>query len=562
MDKAATIVDKAKQLQNERGQLNHMWEEIAEVLAPERVGFVSNLTSEGSTNVKRESKIYDTTPLMAKRSLVNAIGGMLRPKSAAPGKWFDITPEDDTILDKDKAAKEWVEFAEDRLWKALYNPKAQFIQATGEVDDDLITFGTGAGFLGMRRDKKGFLFRSFHLAKTFIEMDYDNQPNSVYIIEWLTAKQAAAKWGRENIGKTAQKALVSSDKIQTNEKYEFIWCVKPRYELDPERIDNLNMPWMSIVIAAADEHIVLEEGFKYFPFFFPRWDTRSGEAYGRGPGVLALPDVLTLNQMGKTMLRGLHRAVAPPWLLPSDSMVNAPQMQPDGISYYDAKAIRNLGLSNPFIQMESRAQIPWGLNAQTAGREQLMALFFRNVLNLPVDSPQMTATEVIQRREEFVREIGAVFGRLESDYTGPIVEHAFNTMLDNGSFGTPDQIPESLQGANIEFRFASPVEKAKRQIEETTVMEGLQEVVALSEVWPEVKNRYNGDAIGKFIAKARDFPVGLTHDDAKVAEMGQQQQEAAAKEQQMQQMERGAAMAGSLPPEALAAAGGGEGEAA
>jgi hypothetical protein len=382
---------------SERAVLNQLWQEIAEVLSPERLGFVSTTRATRSSD-----KVFDTTPMVAKRGLVNAIGSMLRPKSAAPGKWFDIVTQEEDLMEN-RAVKEWLEFAEERLWRSLYNPRAKFIEVTGEVDDDLITFGTGCGFLGLRGDRLGLLFRSFHLASTMFETDADNEINVVYVHEKLTPRQAAGRWGEENLGEKTRKALAESDRKKAEERFEFIWVVKPRHEFDSRVKNNLNMPVMSLVIDVASEHEVEEQGFEEFPFFLPRWDTRSGEVYGRGIGVLALPDVLSLQQMGKSMLRGLHRAVSPPWLLPADGMVNAPQMKPDGISYYDAKAIRNLGLRNPFIQMESRAQIPWGLNAQQAYREQIFALFYRNVLNLPIDAPTMTATEVIARREMFVR---------------------------------------------------------------------------------------------------------------------------------------------------------------
>tara|TARA_R110002096_G_scaffold285167_1_gene479005 strand:- start:10 stop:918 length:909 start_codon:yes stop_codon:yes gene_type:complete len=298
--------------------------------------------------------------------------------------------------------------------------------------------------------------------------------------------------------------------------------------------------------------MVLEEGYEEFPFFIPRWDTRSLERYGRGPGIMALPSVLSLNQMGKTMLRGLHRAVDPPWLLPSDSMVNAPQMRPGGVSYYDAKAIRNLGMSNPFQQMDSKANIPWGLNAQSAEREQIHALFYKNVLNLPLDSPAMTATEVIERRNQFIREIGAVFGGLESNYTSPVVERCFSIMMRQGAFGDISTIPESIQGSSIGFRFASPVEKAKRQIEETTVNENLQKVLAIGQIRPEIMDRFNWDEIGKFIAESGDFPSDLTYDDQTLSGIKEQNAMAAQAEKQMQMVERGAAVAGQLPEQMVA----------
>jgi hypothetical protein len=545
MDDIKHHIDAYQQLHGERSSLNQLWQEIAEVLSPERIGF----TAAGQTNTRRTDKIFDTTPIVAKRGLVNALGAMLRPKSAAPGKWFDIVPEDEDLLDN-KDVKGWIEFAEEKLWRALYNPKAKFIESTGEVDDDLVTFGTGMGFTGVRKDQSGLMFRSFHMSRVYVQTDAMGDIETVYVIEELTARQAAGRWGEENLGEKTLEILRRTDGKDDNKKLPFIWTVGPRHDRDPRmKRSNLHMPFFSIVIDVESEHKVMEEGYEELPFFMPRWDTRSGEVYGRGPGVLALPDVLTLNQMGKTMLRGLHRAVDPTWLLPSDSMVNAPQMTPGGVSYYDAKAIRNLGLANPFQQMSSEARIPWGLDAQRAGREQLFALFYRNVLNLPVSAPQMTATEVIQRREEFVREIGAVFGRLESDYTGPLVERAFNLMLRNGGFGPAENIPEELQGSNINFRFASPVEKAKRQIEEATVSEGVEKVLAIGQVKPEIMNRFNWDEIGKFIAESGDFPAQLTHDDAAVQQMLAQQAKQAQAEQAMQQLERGVGMASQIPPE-------------
>jgi hypothetical protein len=556
MDKelVPVIIATTQRIVGERAQLNELWEEVAEVISPERIGFTTGSVPDN----RRTDKIFDTQPVTAKRGLVNALGSMLRPKSAAPGKWYDIVPEDEELLD-DSEVKAWIEFAEDKLWKALYNPKAKFIEATGEIDDDIVSFGTGAGFVGTREDQSGPFYRSFHMKNIYCETDSQNNINAVYVIEKLTAAQAADRWGIDNLGDKTQEELTRLGDAGSSKKFDFYWCVKPRHKYDPRFKGNADMPFGSYVVDVDSEHLVLEEGFEDFPFFIPRWDTRSGEIYGRGPGVLALPDVLTLNQMGKTMLRGLGRAVDPPWLLPADSFVNAPQMQQGGVSYYDAKAVRNLGISDPFKQMDSRAQIPWGLNAQTAAREQIHALFYRNVLNLPVSAPQMTATEVIQRREEFVREIGAVFGRMESDYTGPIVERTFNMMLRKGSFGDDSQIPEAIQDQGINFRFASPIEKAKAQIEEATVMEGVNKVMAIGQVQPQIMKRFNWDEIGKFLAKSGDFPVELTLDDEQVEQLQAQEDQEMARQQQLDQVKQVTDMAGSLPPEVLGSVDGGGG---
>jgi len=550
------LLDKYRQRKAERTTLNRLWEEIAEVLAPERCGFTASSTNRN----RNDHAIYDTTPIIAKRGLVNSISGMLRPKSTSGGKWFDIVPIDEDLLD-DVEVKGWVDQAEDILWRHMYNPDANFISATGEVDDDLVTFGTGVGYVGMAPDMRGLMYKAFHLNKLYLDVDGLNDIVGVFISEKFTPRQAAMLFGEERLGAKTLERLRQRDKKARDEKSEFVWSVCRRYEFEPMSRSNLDMPWASTIIDVDSEHIIEETGYEEMPFFIPRWDTRSDEAFGRGVGTLALPSVLTLNQMGKTMLRALHRAVDPPWLLPSDSMVNAPQLRPGGVSYYDAKAIRNLGLSKPFQQMDSAAQIPWGLNAQTAERESIMALFFKNVLNLPIDGPSMTATEVLERRESFVREVGSLYGSLENSYTSVVTERSFNLLLRKGAFGPPETIPEVLRGTDIQFRFASPVEKAKRQIEEAGVSMAMDKVLQIGQIRPEIMDRFDFDAFGKFIAKSNDFPNELLKPDAQVAQEAEAKAQQAAQEQKVAMMERMAPVAQSAAQTTAAAQqGGGAGE--
>jgi len=559
-ERVKQVIDGYKARKSARSQVNQLFEEIAEVLSPERCGFTAS-----QNYSRKQTHIYDTQPLVAKRSLVNAISGMLRPKTTSSGYWYNIVPEDDRLLE-DNEVKAWIDHAEEILWKHLYNPASNFINTTGEVDDDLVTFGTGCGFIGLRPDMSGIQFKAFHLNKVHLDVDAVNNVIGVYISEMMTPRQAAMLFGVDNLGSKTLERLRQPKAKQRDEKSEFVWHVSERFEFDPASKANTDMPYASVVIDVDSEHIVEESGFMEMPFFIPRWDTRSdegGTGFGRGPGTMALPSVLTLNQMGKTMLRALHRAVDPPWLLPSDSMVNAPQLRPGGVSYYDAKAIRNLGLSKPFQQMDSSAQIPWGLDAQRAEREAIMQIFFKNILSLPIDGPQMTATEVQTRRESFVQEIGSVFGSLEGSYNGPAVERAFNILLRKGAFGPPETIPEVLLGSEVQFRFASPVERAKQQIEEAYVTQTMDKVLQIGQIRPEVMDRYDFDQYAKYLAKANDFPHELIKDDMVVAQEAEQRAQQMAAEQQMQTLERVAPImqqaavtdaaspeGGMIPPEA------------
>ena len=127
-------------------------------------------------------------------------------------------------------------------------------------------------------------------------------------------------------------------------------------------------------------------------------------------------------------------------------------------------------------------------------------------------------------------------------------------MMRKGVFGTPEQIPEEVQGSNITFRFASPVEKAKRQIEEANVVQGLDRVMAIGNVRPEILDRYNWDEIGKFIAKSNDFPPELTLDDKATNQIKEENAVMAQQQQAMETMQQGAGALGQVPGELLEAA--------
>ena len=70
--------------------------------------------------------------------------------------------------------------------------------------------------------------------------------------------------------------------------FEYLHCIMPRGERDVRRIDNRNMPWAHYVLDVRERNIVEESGFEEFPFACPRWETASGEVYGRSPGMIAL----------------------------------------------------------------------------------------------------------------------------------------------------------------------------------------------------------------------------------------------------------------------------------
>ena len=479
------LLSRHKRLKDQRRLWESHWQELAEVMLPRRADF----TSERIAGERRADALFDGTPMLARRGLASAIDGLLKPKTA---RWFRIKALDEG-LDEDEQVKRWLEVAEERLYRALYDRRARFIQRSGEVDEDLVTFGTGVLFVGEGQALNRLLFRSFHLKDVVLAENGEGEIDTLFVSLRLTARQAAQRFGEAALGKDTREALTNGGE---DKSFTFLQVVTPRAERDGRRRDNRNLPFASLVIDVQSEHQVSESGYHEFPFAVPRWDTAAGEVYGRSPGMIALPDANTLQQMGKTLLVAGHKAVDPPLLVGDDSVFGTPKTFPGGITTFDMQAARDLGRI-PIEPLQTGFNLPLGREMQKDARDQIWAAFFRNVLQLPVDAPRMTATEVLERKEEFIRTIGPVFGRLESDYIGQVVERAFNILLRAGAFPDP---PEALQGREVVFDYASPVEQARRQIEAAGAARSVELLAPFVQADPSILDNFDGDAI------ARDTP--------------------------------------------------------
>lgn len=471
-----------------RAQWETHWQELAEIMRPRRADF----TIASEPGAKRTYEQYDSAPMLAARGLATSVGGMLTPKSE---RWFDIKAADEALND-DEEVKVWLDLAEQRLLRAIYDPQARFVKAFASAYLDLVTLGTAIVFMGERAKRDGLIFRPLHLKDSYIATNAEGAVDTMFLIERLTAPQAAKRFGREKLSGRTREALDEKDR---ESEFEFLQVVTPREDMRPGRLDAQGLTFAARVIDIGAEALVDDSGYHEFPFAVMRWDTDADEDYGRSPGMLALPDAKTLMQMGKTMLESGHKAVDPPWFAPSDSISSAPRTFPGGITYYDADALSGAGGQRAIFPAISGANFPLGREMQRDTREQIWSAFFKNVLNLPVDGPQMTATEVLERKQEFMRTVGPTLGQLEPDGPAAITTRSFAIMRRAGVLPPP---PESLQ-AGVRFAYGSTIERVAKQIEAAALPRAIEIMGPLVQADPGMLDHLDTDAI------ARDVPVAV-----------------------------------------------------
>lgn len=533
-----------------RSNWEHHWQDIADHMEPH-----SSFARSEVRGGLRGEKIFDTTAQQAKRGLAAALDGLIKPRSQ---RWFMVKPVDDDLAELDEV-KRWTDNAADRMWNAIYESRARFIQASGETDNDLVTFGTGCLFVGENSSLNGFAFRAFDLKNFYLGVNSDGIVDQVDLVLWLTPRRAAERFGMENLGDKIQERLREGGKRANEGETEYVQRIFPREHFDPKMIGAENLPFASVTIDVESQHIIGKSGFHEFPCAIPRFDTAAGEIWGRSPAMLALADVKTNNQQGKTILRAGQLAADPPQVSVWDKAVSSQHRIPGGIVYASAEAWKVAG-GAPIRPIQNGFNLPISREMQNDTREQIWNAFFRNVLNLPRDNPNMTATEVIERKEEFIRVIGPVFGRLEADYTAPVVERVFWVMARAGAF---PPMPRALaERGGIRFDFRSPVTEARKQAE---AQAGLQyaELMGPYAESPEAFGILDIEEMGRGVSEGVKMPAKWLKSREQVEQ--EQEAQAAALEQQAGQeqlLEGGQAVAdilNKLPPEMAQTLEGGEG---
>jgi hypothetical protein len=91
----------------------------------------------------------------------------------------------------------------------------------------------------------------------------------------------------------------------------------------------------------------------------------------------------------------------------------------------------------------------------------------------------MTATEVRRRIQEHIRAAAPISKPIQQTYNNPLCDGVFQLLREEGVFPF-EQMPESLQGRDIKFKFRSPLDELAEQNEAATFIEVRDTIIAPS----------------------------------------------------------------------------------
>jgi hypothetical protein len=216
-----------------------------------------------------------------------------------------------------------------------------------------------------------------------------------------------------------------------------------------------------------------------------------------------LPAVKTLNEEKKTILKQGHRVVDPVLLAHDDGILDSFSLKPGAVNYGAMTAD-----GRPLVGTLPVGNLAVGKELMDDERAVINDAFLITIFQILVETPQMTATEVLERTKEKGILLAPTIGRQQSEYLGPMVEREVDLLARQGLLPPMPDILIEAQG-EYSLEYDSPLSRAQRAEEASGLMRTVETALAVVNVTqnPEPLDYFDWDKIVPEISEIQGVPV-------------------------------------------------------
>lgn len=528
-------------LESSRSTVQQQWELIRKYVVPYRGHFFNSPQGELAVEWEENRFVFDSTAINANNILSSSLHGAITNPSH---QWFDFRFRSDKLVE-DRAAAQWLHDCSQICFETLRDSNFNLQANEGYID--LTSFGTAFLTKEVLETKDGkfedFLFKSVPLEECFFEQDFRGRIYRFYRKMQWSGTQIYSKFG-ESLSKEA-KDLLESKRASVEQDTTVVFCVYKREDVDETNdygVDAKLRPY-GFKYFLYDSKVQLgdEGGFYQMPALVMRWRNTADSMWGNSPAMIALPDILTLNQLVELILDSLEKVVDPPIKTTERGLMSDLELGPAGINV--------VSRMEDLETFESRARFDVAELNREKLQQSIRQIFYVDQLEMK-DSPAMTATEVNVRYELMQRLLGPTLGRLESDFLDPLVSSVFSDLL---RYDRLPPIPESVKQAGdptINIEYTGPMARAQKLDRAQSLMNYLGAVAQMGEINPEAMEKVDWDQAVSLLAEYYGAEPKILKSEAKVrkdrrdreemmkrqqaAEVGEQEGKAAQAQQEAQ----------------------------
>lgn len=443
-------------MKSERATFDPVYRDLSGWVKPSRARFLSSDVNRGD---RRWSKIIDATGTFAARTLAS---GMMAGVTSPARPWFRLTIKDYELAEWG-AVRIWLDEVRDMIL-AMFGG-SNLYKTLPTLYSDMGIFATGAMAVFENPDTRMRCF-DYPIGSFLIANDASGQVRTFAREYRMTVRQVVEQFGtndrrgRPDWSKFSNTVKTLYDRGDYQAWVDVTHIITPNEYADERRIESKYKPFASCYFetANADDRYLEEKGFDEFPIFAPRWEVAGEDVYGtESPGMIALGDIKSLQLMEKKGLKAIDKQVDPPMVAQPGMRAAKLTMLPGEVSYVqdpDGKGLRklhdvNLNLADLGVkQQEARYRI------QRAFHEDLFLMLDQ------LDRKQITATEVLERKQEKLLVLGPVLEQLNSDLLKPLIDRAFAILH---RAGVLPPAPQELEGQELDVEYVSIMAQAQKE---------------------------------------------------------------------------------------------------
>lgn len=484
-DFIAAVRRRFERARSARGNWESAWQDCYEFSLPPTQPRSSG-ADPGSGPAPASARLFDGTAPDAVEQLAASLLARLTPPWS---RWFglaagrDLPPEE-----RQKVGPELEAIAE-----ALQThfDRSNFAVEIHQCYLDLATAGTACLLFeeaAIGADS-AFRFNAVPLADVWLEESADGRIDTVFRRSSLPGEAFRRRFPEAALEPDIARRIEAGEDVRV----EVVEAVLPDGE-DRFRYIALR-DGGSFPVLGNDDATLAEGRFHRSPFIAFRWMKAPGEAYGRSPVMKALPDIRTANKVVELILKNASIAATGIWQAEDDGIINPANIKlvPGTII---PKAVGSAGITpleapgrfdvSQLVLDDLRARIRHALMADVLGQ---------------VDSPRMTATEVLERSAEMARILGATYGRLQSELLTPLVQRGLAILRRRREI--PDVV---VDGRVVMLQYRSPLAQDQAKQDARNVVAWIEMLRGLG---AEANTVVDAAAAGRWLAHTLGVPAEL-----------------------------------------------------
>mgnify|MGYP001826665213 CR=1 FL=1 len=488
-------------LRGDRQVIQEYWDQITRYITPYRGRFFKENTTESSIEWTQRH-IYDSTAPNAHKVLSSTVhSGVSSPTI----KWFDLRFRTEQ-LNRNKLAVAWLQEVGERVFYELQD--SNFNLEVNETYQDICGYGTS--FITLEEKNPGgkwggLLFSTVPLKEGYFEEDYWGRILRFYRLMRLTPQQIISKFGDD-----VPQSIKDAEAGKQTSKRDVLFVITPKKnDIGMSEIRDWaktaapsRRTWeYRYILKDSAETLGKPGGYYEMPTFAPRWETTSDSMWGNSPAMVALADVMSLNEAREMQLKMTEKLIDPPILTEERALLTSLDMSAGALN-----TVRSIAGIDVF---RSEGNFPVSDAMIQQLQDAIRNYFYVDQLQFPAPQAQpMTATEAQIRYEQLQRLMSTALARIRNDMLDPIVGRTTRMLARAGQLPEPPQIVLD-ENPNLDIEYMGSIARAQRVDQAAAIERVVGFAGGMAEVFPEALDSIEINEAMRWAARDLNVPADI-----------------------------------------------------